>query len=62
MLERLANDKHSSLLGQFIGYEENQVLYLKPLERQCYKTFYACNAWSPLYKGTPTEIMIMSYS
>jgi len=26
LLERLANEKHSSILGPFIGYEENKVL------------------------------------
>ncbi len=25
--ERLANDKHSSLLGPFVNYEENEVLW-----------------------------------
>ncbi len=25
-VEKLASDKHSSLLGQFVSYEENEVL------------------------------------
>ncbi len=28
MLERLTSDKHSNLLGQFLGYEENEVLWI----------------------------------
>ncbi len=29
MVEKLANDKHSSLLVQFVGYEENEVLWIR---------------------------------
>ncbi len=32
--ERLARDKHSSLLGPFITYEENKVLQILPVDRQ----------------------------
>ncbi len=28
MLERLTSDKHSNLLGQFLSYEENEVLWI----------------------------------
>jgi hypothetical protein len=30
-LERLANKKHSSILCPFIGYEENKVMWIRPL-------------------------------
>jgi hypothetical protein len=36
-LERIAKDKHSSLLGPFVRYEKNvvnRVLYLLPVERK----------------------------
>jgi hypothetical protein len=29
MLERLARDKHSSLLGPFVSYKENEVLLIR---------------------------------
>ncbi len=29
MLERLISDKHSNLLGQFLSYEENEVLWMR---------------------------------
>ncbi len=28
----LTNDKHSNLLGQFLSYEENEVLWIRTLE------------------------------
>ena len=31
MLERLTSDKHSNLLGQFLSYEENEVLWIRTL-------------------------------
>jgi hypothetical protein len=30
-LERLARDKHPNLLGPFVSYEENEVVYIQPL-------------------------------
>jgi hypothetical protein len=30
-MERIANDKHSSLLGLFVSYEENEALWIRPL-------------------------------
>jgi hypothetical protein len=31
MLERVTSAKHSNVLGQFIGYEENEVLWIRTL-------------------------------
>jgi len=31
-LETLTSDKHSNLLGQFLSYEENEVLWIRTLE------------------------------
>ncbi len=30
-LERLTSDKHSNLLGQFLSYNENEVLWIRTL-------------------------------
>ncbi len=32
MLERLATEKHSGLLGPFLSYEENEVLWIRARE------------------------------
>ncbi len=30
-MEKIASNTHSSLLGQFVSYEENKVLWIQPL-------------------------------
>ena len=45
-LERLARDKHSSLLGPFVSYEEKVVLIIR-LETD--KTFYDHNYVAKLH-------------
>jgi len=37
-LKRLAIGKHSSLLGSFVSYDENQVFSIRPLESVLQKT------------------------
>ncbi len=32
MLERFTSAKHSNLFGQFISYEENEVLWIRTME------------------------------
>jgi hypothetical protein len=36
-MEWLARDKHCSLLGPFVSYEENEVLLVQPNEVFCYR-------------------------
>jgi hypothetical protein len=38
-LERLTIDKHSNLFGQFLSYEENEVLWIRTLETRLLKHF-----------------------
>ena len=47
-LERLATDKHSSLLDPFVSYEENEVLWIRPLFESRVKVYYPGWAIDPL--------------
>ncbi len=31
-VERIARDKHNSLLGPFVSYKENKILQMQPIE------------------------------
>ncbi len=54
-LEKLARDKHSSLLGPFIGYEENELLWVRPQD-----LFITLHFITNLYMGPITSLEKLS--
>ncbi len=38
-LETLTSDKHSTLLGQFLSYKENEVLWIRTINRNNYSLY-----------------------
>jgi hypothetical protein len=63
-LERLARDKHSSLLRKFVNYEPDKFHNIGP-RVQSYKTFYVhdlrifCNRLECFFTGWPFQPSIM---
>jgi hypothetical protein len=55
MLERLDSNKHSNLLGLFVSYDENEVLWMRSLFSQY--QLYKKGCYKKRIKNQPYEVL-----